>query len=94
MLLNLNRVEKVRKLAPVMTGPPSSTVTIYFLNLGISLEALDIERSHRGEGVEDKCRNDKGHDLRYRPDGLKYTCFFFNFISKALIIFTIYISDI
>ena len=52
-----------------------------------------MERSHRGEVVEDKCRNDKCHDLRYKPDGLKYTCLFY-FISKALIIFTIYIPDI
>ena len=74
-----------------MTGPPSSTVTI--LKIGMSQEALDMERSHRGEGGEDKCRNDKCHDLRYRPDGLKYTCFFY-FISKALIILTIYIADI
>ena len=26
-----------------------------------------MERSHREEGVEGKCRKDKGHDLWYRP---------------------------
>ena len=56
-----------------MLGPPSSTVTI--LKIGMSQEALDMERNHRGEGVVDKYWNYKGHDLRYRPDGLKYTCF-------------------
>ena len=33
-------------------------------------EALDMERSHGEEGVEDKCRKDKGHDLWYRPEPL------------------------
>ena len=32
-------------------------------------EALDMERSH-GEGVEGKCRKDKGHDLWYRSGPL------------------------
>ena len=26
-----------------------------------------MERSHEEEGVEGKCRKDKGQDLRYRP---------------------------
>ena len=26
-----------------------------------------MEKSHGEEGVEGKCRNDKGHDLWYRP---------------------------
>ena len=26
-----------------------------------------MERSHREEGIEGKCRKDKGHDLWYRP---------------------------
>ena len=30
-------------------------------------EALDLERSNRGEGTESKCRKDEDHDLRYRP---------------------------
>ena len=29
-----------------------------------------MERSHGEEGVEDKCRKDKGHDLWYRPGPL------------------------
>ena len=29
-----------------------------------------MERSHREEGVERKCRKDKGHDLLYRPGPL------------------------
>ena len=29
-----------------------------------------MERSHREEGVEGKCRKDKGHDLWYRPGPL------------------------
>ena len=33
-------------------------------------EALDMERSHGEEGVEGKCRKDKGHDLWYRPGPL------------------------
>ena len=42
-------------------------------------EALDVERSHGEEGVEGKCRKDKGHDLWYRPGPLasssgKYPC--------------------
>ena len=34
-------------------------------------EALDMERSHGEEGVEGKCRKDKGHDLWYRQLTLK-----------------------
>ena len=26
-----------------------------------------MERSHGEEGVEDKCRKDKGHDMQYKP---------------------------
>ena len=33
-------------------------------------EALNMERSHRKEGVEGKCRKDEGHDLWYRPGPL------------------------
>ena len=33
-------------------------------------EALDKERSHGEEGIEGKCRKDKGHDLWYRPGPL------------------------
>ena len=33
-------------------------------------EALDMERSHGEEGIEGKCRKDKGHDLWYRPGPL------------------------
>ena len=29
-----------------------------------------MERSHKEEGVEGKCRKDKGHDLWYRPGPL------------------------
>ena len=29
----------------------------------MSQEALDMEKSHGEEGVEGKCRKDKGHDL-------------------------------
>ena len=36
---------------------------------GMCQEALDMERSHGEEGVELKCRKDKGHDLWY-----KYPC--------------------
>ena len=32
-----------------------------------SLEECVMERSHGEEGVEGKCRKDKGHDLWYRP---------------------------
>ena len=32
--------------------------------------AIDMERSHGGEGVEGKCRKNKGHDLWYRPGPL------------------------
>ena len=34
---------------------------------GMCLEGFDMERSHREEGVDGKCRKDKGHDLWYRP---------------------------
>ena len=34
--------------------------------IAYSLEAFDMERSHREE-VEGKCRKDKCHALRYRP---------------------------
>ena len=37
---------------------------------GMCQEALDMERSHGEEGVEGKCRKDKGHDLWYRPGPL------------------------
>ena len=29
-----------------------------------------MEKSHKEEGVEGKCRKDKGHDLWYRPGPL------------------------
>ena len=35
-----------------------------------SLEEYDMERSHGEEGVEGKCRKDKGHDLWYRSGPL------------------------
>ena len=38
-----------------------------WLPRGMCREALDMERSHGEEGVEGKCRKDKGHDLWYRP---------------------------
>ena len=34
---------------------------------GMHQADLDMKRSHGGEGVESKCRKDKGHDQRYRP---------------------------
>ena len=37
---------------------------------GMCQEALDMERSHGEEGIEGKCRKDKGHDLWYRPGPL------------------------
>ena len=37
---------------------------------GTCQEALDMERSHGEEGVEGKCRKDKGHDLWNRPGPL------------------------
>ena len=37
---------------------------------GICQEALVLERSHREEGIEGKCRKDKGHDLWYRSGPL------------------------
>ena len=37
---------------------------------GMCQEALDMERSHGEEGIEGKCRKDKGHDLWYRPGSL------------------------
>ena len=37
---------------------------------GMCQEALDMERSHGEEGVNGKCRKDKGHDLWYRPGPL------------------------
>ena len=37
---------------------------------GMCQEAFDMERSHGEEGVEGKCRKDKGHDLWYRPGPL------------------------
>ena len=36
----------------------------------MSGEAPDMERSHREEGIEGKCRKDKGLDLWYRPGPL------------------------
>ena len=33
-------------------------------------KALNMERSHGEEGVEGKCRKDKGHNLWYRPGPL------------------------
>ena len=33
--------------------------------IGMCQEAFDVERSHGEEGVEGKCRKDKGHDLWY-----------------------------
>ena len=48
-------------------------------SLGMCQKAVDMERSHDGEeGVEGKCRKDKGHDLWYRPGPLeefrRYPC--------------------
>ena len=37
---------------------------------GMCQEALDMKGSHGEEGVEGKCRKDKGHDLWYRPGPL------------------------
>ena len=31
-----------------------------------------MERSHGEEGIEGKCRKDKGHDLWYRPGPLAF----------------------
>ena len=36
----------------------------------MSQEALDMGRSHGEEGIEGKCRKDKGNDLWYRPGPL------------------------
>ena len=41
-----------------------------WLPRGMCQEALDMERSHGEEGIEGKCRKDKGHDLWYRPGPL------------------------
>ena len=41
-----------------------------WLSRGMCQEALDMEGSHGEEGVEGKCRKDKGHDLWYRPGPL------------------------
>ena len=45
-------------------------VIIALLPRGMCQEALDMERSHGEEGIEGKCRKDKGHDLWYRPGSL------------------------
>ena len=47
-------------------GVPSTSVG----TRGICQEALDMERSHGEEGVDGKCRKDKGLDLWYRPGPL------------------------
>ena len=35
--------------------------------LGMCQEALDLERSNRGERAESKCWKDEDHDLWYGP---------------------------
>ena len=55
-----------------MAGPVPLVQGMYANALlrGMCREALDMERSHGEEGIEGKCRKDKGHDLWYRPGSL------------------------